>query len=230
MRRIHIAALLLVGTALAACGTSSATDKAPDKPPPSTVATTVAPVTTTAPTTVPTTEAEPDYSTAQETLDRWATAIGASDIDAAMATHRFNPDDLETDRESMSYLAVSINYAEFSDCQFSTLSSSGRIQAQCELTLIDPILVATGMETVRVSWQLSEDGKAILVSEPGYRLSPKRLFVSYSKDHYPEEFAEACGPNTVNYNALVGWAFNRACGEFTAEIANEVADAIKEAG
>jgi hypothetical protein len=35
---------------------------------------------------VPTTAAAPDYSAARETLDTWAVAIGAGDIDAAMAT------------------------------------------------------------------------------------------------------------------------------------------------
>ncbi len=89
---------------------------------------------------------------------------------------------------------------------------------------------AIQMETVAVSWQLTDDGKAIVVSAPGNRLTAKNLFVSYAQEHYPDEFAEACGPDTVNYNGFTGWAFNGACGEFTAELADEVVDAIQNAG
>ena len=184
-----------------------------------------------APTTeaIPTTEAEPDYSTAQETLATWAAAIGTTDIDAAMATHSFDPNDVEGSREVMAYLGATVSHAEFNDCEFST-GPSGDIVARCDLTLVDPILAAIQMDTVPVLWRLRDDGRAILVSAPGDRLTAKNLFVPYAQERYPDEFAEACGPGTVNYNAMTGWAFNRACGEFTAQIANEVADAINEAG
>jgi hypothetical protein len=101
---------------------------------------------------------------------------------------------------------------------------------QCDLTLVDPILVAVEKDTVPVRWQLSEHGQAILVWAPGDRLSAKNLFVPYAQEHYPDEFAQACGPGTLNYDGLVGWAFNRACGVFTAELADEVVDAIQSAG
>jgi hypothetical protein len=179
---------------------------------------------------VPTTGAAPDYSAARETLDTWAVAIGAGDVDAAMATHSFDPDDLASSREAMAYLGATVSHAEFNDCEFTTLSTSGRNQARCDLTLIDPILVASEVDTVGVSWQLSDDGQTIVVSEPGNRLTAKNLFVPYAQEHYPDEFAEACGSDTVNYNGFTGWAFNRACGEFTAELADEVVDAIQNAG
>jgi hypothetical protein len=86
------------------------------------------------------------------------------------------------------------------------------------------------LDTVEVSWHLNGDGKAIVVSAPGNRLTAKNLFVPYAQEHYPDEFALACGPGTTNYNGMVGWAFNRVCGEFTAQIANEVVDAIQTAG
>jgi hypothetical protein len=129
----------------------------------------------------------------------------------------------------MGYLAATISEAEFNDCHFSTRSNR-RVLAECDLTIISPTLVATGMDTVRVSWQLSGDGTAILESEPGYRLSAKDRFVPYAQEHYPDEFAEVCGSGTVNYNWFTGWAFNRACGEFTASIADEIVEAIKAIG
>lgn len=178
---------------------------------------------------VPTTEAAPDYATARETLDAWATATGAGDVDAAMATHSFDPDEVEAGRESLAYLAATVSHAEFNDCEFSTVPS-GDIVVRCDLTLIDPILVAIEMDTVPVTWRLSHDGKSIIASAPGDRLTAKNLSVPYAQEHYPDEFVEACGPGTVNYNAMTGWGFNRACGEFSAKIASEVADAINEAG
>jgi len=235
MRRIHIAALLVAGAALAACSASSAVENTSEEQPSTTIVTAAVPTTaavvaTTTVAPVTTTELEVDYSTARATLEAWAKAIGDSDVDAALATHRFDPDNLMSEREAMGYLTESISYAGFNDCEFSTLSTSRRVTAQCDLTLVDPILVATGLEPVRVSWQLSADGKQILRSEPGYRMSGTSVFVPYAEEHYGEEFADVCGPGTVNYNALVGWGFNRACGEFTAEIADEVAAVIYETG
>ena len=227
MRGTYVAALFLFGVALAAC-TSAVSQTTESDPPPTTVATTVGPVTTTVAESVPTTETEPDYSVAQTTLDAWATAIATDDVDAAMATHSVDPDDLVGVREAMGYLAAVTSEAVFNDCRFSTPSASKETIAACDLTLMDPILVATGNETVRVTWRLSEDGTAILSSEPGNRLNSRNLFVSYAQEQYSDEFAEVCGAGTVNYNGLVGWAFNRACGEFTADIADEVVDAMNE--
>jgi hypothetical protein len=226
MRRTYIAVLVLSGAALTACA-SAVTQTTVPGPSPTTVVTAVVPEATTVANTVPTTEVEADYSTAQATLHAWAAAIGANDVDAALATHESDPDDLVSEREAMGYLAAVVHEAEFSDCRFST-ALSDEIRAECDLTLMDPILVVTGQETVPVIWRLSSDGKEIIVSEPGNRLTSENLFVAIAQEQYPDEFAEVCGPGTVNYNGLVGWAFNRACGEFTAAVAGEVVDAINE--
>jgi hypothetical protein len=81
-----------------------------------------------------------------------------------------------------------------------------------------------------VIWRLNRDGTAIVRSEPGARMSPRDMTAKYALEKYPDEFTAVCGEGTVNYHLLLGWAFNRACGEFTAGIASEVVDAINAAG
>lgn len=236
MRDIHlrlIASGMVALSLLAACTDETGTNKGPEEPSRTSTVAAVTEQSTTVPTTAPktlTTEAQPDYTQPQETLDEWAAAISAGDVERALRTHEVEPDELDSTRESMAYLAAVTPHAEFSECQFLVLESTHRIQAQCDLTLMDPILVATGMETVQVSWLLNSDGSAILGSEPGNRMSSKNISVSYMKEHYSDEFEDACGPENVNYNFLVGWAFNRACGELTASVASEIVAAIDAVG
>ena len=123
MKRTHIATLLLVGTVLAACSASSATENGPeDVAIDTTVAapasTTVAAATTTMVEPATTTKPEVDYSTAQETLDAWAAAISADDATAALATHRYESEDAASEREAQRFLAVTISHAEFNGCEF----------------------------------------------------------------------------------------------------------------
>lgn len=211
-------ALVLI---VAACGNTTGTNNGPEEPSPTS---TVAAV----PTTV-TTEAEPGYTKAQATLDDWAVAIGASDVDAAVATLLTEPGDLEAVWEATAYLASTSSNAEFSNCEFSIVPA-GHILADCQLTLSDPILEALDKQTVPVTWALSYDGRTILRWEPGFRASTEPLFIPYAQEHYPEAFETACGEGTANYNQYVGFAFNRACGEFTAAIADEVLGLVKSAG
>jgi hypothetical protein len=114
------AAVLVIGVSGFLAGTRSGDEAA------ATVPTTEA---------APTTIATPDYATAQETLNAWAVAIGAGDIDAAMDTHAFEPNDLEDSREAMAYLAATVSHAEFNDCQLSMLNNGEKIVARCNLTL-----------------------------------------------------------------------------------------------
>lgn len=228
-----IASGVVALSTLAACTDTTGTNNGPEEPSQTSTVAVVTEEPTTVPTTVPktvTTQVQPDYTQAQGTLDEWASAISAGDVERALSTHEVESDELDSTRESMAYLAAVTPHAEFNECQFSVLGSSDRIQAQCELTLTDPILVATGMETVQVSWQLKNDGSAILVSEPGNRMNSKNIAVSYMKEHHSEEFEDACGPENVNYNFFVGWAFNRACGELTAGVASDIVEAIEAAG
>ncbi len=199
------------------------------------VATTVAETTET---TAVESDVNPSYTKAQATLNTWAAAIGDvdtwsdtigdSDVSAALETPGLDWGYDIRDFEAMSYLAATVSHAEFKDCRFSTLTS-GRISAQCDLTLIDPILEAIQKETVQVTWQLNDTGKTILFWEPGNRSSSKNVFVLYATEHYTDEFTEACGADTTNYNPSVGWAFNQQCGEFTAQISEEVSSTITAA-